>query len=329
MKQFLINTGIVAGLALLATIGLITVTLVTIDKGDYYAIAPDTKYIVLGHSHPECAINESMINNLQSFARSGAPYFYTYFKAKKLIENNEQIESLFLSFTYTDVSRIMDKKTWGNESIETRLHRYSAFMDWDDYKVLTKNNWQGVLKSQSLALQSNLKFLLGNNPSYIDHVYWGGYLRMTDCKTDSLLVYMNDLPVKKKPAELSETSLAYLDKIIALCKAHNVELFLMRTPIHEKHYSYAYEDAVQELLRHEYSKLTFLDFSKFPLKNADYRDFGHLNYKGANKFSSFFNELLQEGFPDQPDVADYVKSRMQETEKAYASFVWDREDRRN
>ena len=42
----------------------------------------------------------------------------------------------------------------------------------------------------------------------------------------------------------------------------------------------------------KFENIEFLDFNDFPLKNNEFGDFGHLNYKGAEKFSLWFNGLL-------------------------------------
>ena len=43
------------------------------------------KSIVVGHSHPECAFNDSLIQEFKNFSSSGESYFYTYPKLKNII----------------------------------------------------------------------------------------------------------------------------------------------------------------------------------------------------------------------------------------------------
>ena len=54
-----------------------------IDRGPYFSISPNATSIVLGHSHPECAFNDSLIDNCKNLAQSAESYFFTYNKLKK------------------------------------------------------------------------------------------------------------------------------------------------------------------------------------------------------------------------------------------------------
>jgi hypothetical protein len=47
--------------------------------------------------------------------------------------------------------------------------------------------------------------------------------------------------------------------------------------------------------KEKFSNIDFLDFNKFPLNDEDFADFGHLNYKGATKFSKWFNTMVNSG----------------------------------
>jgi hypothetical protein len=48
-----------------------------IEHGKYFSIKPYTEYIVLGHSHPEHALNDSFIDRFENFLKSSESYFYT------------------------------------------------------------------------------------------------------------------------------------------------------------------------------------------------------------------------------------------------------------
>ena len=56
------------------------------------------------------------------------------------------------------------------------------------------------------------------------------------------------------------------------------------------------ETNFQETLKKELNGIEFIDFSKFELSNDEFRDFDHLNYKGAIKFSKHFNNFLNSNF---------------------------------
>ena len=60
-------------------------------------VLPDTvDKIVLGHSHPECALNDSLVPGLANFSNSGEAYFYAYYKLKKILDQNKNIKTVFI-----------------------------------------------------------------------------------------------------------------------------------------------------------------------------------------------------------------------------------------
>src|SRR5690554_8088243 len=61
------------------------------------------KYIVVGHSHPECAFNDSLIPELKNISHSGESYFYSYFKTKQVVQQNTSIEVVFIEFTNNQI----------------------------------------------------------------------------------------------------------------------------------------------------------------------------------------------------------------------------------
>ena len=66
---------------------------ITIKNSANFKLKPQTKYLVLGHSHPECAFNDSLINNLKNLAQTGKnPVHQTqYFKLENY-KNQVQID---------------------------------------------------------------------------------------------------------------------------------------------------------------------------------------------------------------------------------------------
>ena len=99
----------------------------------------------------------------------------------------------------------------------------------------------------------------------------------------------------KDSTELAITNIEYLSKLINLCRQYNVKVFLIRSPLHEKSASFQNEQIFKEKLSDDFSNFEFLDFSKFPLSNSEFGDLEHLNYRGANIFSRWFDNLLKKG----------------------------------
>ena len=84
-----------------------------------------------------------------------------------------------------------------------------------------------------------------------------------------------------------------LQKIIAFCHENNLEITLIRSPQHKRLPVLRNEKEYQRVRDSLFSDLEFLDFNDFDLDDEEFSDLDHLNYKGARKFSSYFNEFMQ------------------------------------
>lgn len=279
-----------------------------INKKADFKLKTYTKYLVLGHSHPECAFNDSFITHLKNLSESAESYYYTYFKAKKVIEQNPSIETVFIEFTNNQINESMNDWIWEEAYIDYGYPKYAPFMNSSDKKVLIKNNLSGFLNSSSLSFKNNFSHILNHNFSYSNSI--GGYLSLKTNKTDSLLGCMKTNVFEEKAIPLSEINLNYLSKLLRFCQEQGKNAILIRSPQHKKHSGYSNESTYQQIRNSRYSSIEYLDFSKFPLNNAEFGDLEHLNYKGAKIFSIWFDHLLNKGLLKQKDKHEYINKEI-------------------
>jgi len=276
---------------------LITSSEYIIQKNADFKLKPNTKYLLLGHSHPECAFNDTLINNFKNLAQSGESYFYTLFKAKKTLEQNPSIETVFIEFTNEQINKSIDINIWDDKYINWRYPQYSPFMNFTDKMVLVENNLSGYLNATSLSFKNNFGRVLKQDFSYPESI--GGYLYLKRNKTDSLLKTQKVKTIKETKPQISEVNLNYLSKLIRLCKAQGKNVFLIRSPQHKKYAGYSNENTYQNLRKSRYTSIGYLDFSKFPLHNSQFGDLEHLNHKGATIFSNWFAQLIKSGLLEE------------------------------
>ncbi len=112
---------------------------ILIEKNADFNIKNDTKTIIIGHSHSECAYNDSLIENFENFSLSGESYYYTFPKVKKIIEHNPQIETVFIEFTNNQISKNVEKWIWDKKYISYYYPIYSPFIDFQDKLSLVVN----------------------------------------------------------------------------------------------------------------------------------------------------------------------------------------------
>lgn len=285
---------------------LIQSTEYVINKNSNFKLNTNTKYLVLGHSHSECAFNDSLIDNFKNLSQSGESYYYTYFKTKKIIEQNPSIETVFIEFTNNQINESMNNWIWEGKYMNYRYPQYSPFMNLTDKMVLVKNNLPGYLNSISISFKKNFSRVVNNDFSYSNSI--GGYLYLERDKTDSLLNKINYSDEKTIP--LSALNLNYLSKIVRYCEEQGKNVFLIRSPQHKKYSGYSNESTYQQIRKSHYPPIEYLDFSKFPLKNSEFGDLEHLNHKGAKIFSIWFDQLLNTEFLEDNNKQVYIDEKI-------------------
>ncbi len=275
-----------------------------VDKESDFKLDSNPKYLVLGHSHPACAFNDSIIKNLKNLSYPRESYFYTYFKTQKTLEQNPSIEVVFIEFTNNQIDSTMNDWIWGDENIGFFYSTYSPFMGISDKMLLAENNISGYYNAVSLSFKHNLLRLIKRDFLYRREI--GGYWYLNKNETDSLagLIKENNFPIHKN--EISQTNLNWLSKLIKYCKEKHKRVILIRSPQHEKYSEFPNETIYQEIRKKDFSSTEYLDFSKFPLPNSEFGDLDHLNYKGAIIFSNWFAHLLSENILEKDNKQAFI-----------------------
>jgi len=293
MSKFIKQTVLflVASILMLAVI--ILVPNYIINKKSRFVISNKSKIVLFGHSHPECAFNDTLINSLKNLSHSAEPYFYTYQKVKMVLLQNPQIETVLIEFTNNQIDAKMDEWTWGYKYMSSMFPKYTPFMDRADIGLLVKNNPKDFMNCLSVSTRTNLTRLLTSNYEFTNVI--GGYLRINNSQTNSTADSSTTPPIKITTERLSFVNLHYLQKIIVYCAVRGKRVFLVRSPQHRSYEYLKNEDEFLRIRQKMFSSVEFLDFNKFPIADDGFADFGHLNYKGASKFSNWFNIMLNSG----------------------------------
>ena len=98
---------------------------------------------------------------------------------------------------------------------------------------------------------------------------------------------------KNRKSKISDINIHYLKKIVDLCKLKKVHIFLFRTPIHNALKSTFDELKFQSIRKQYFSNIKYIDNIDFQISNEEFGDLEHLNYRGAKKYSIFFNTIVQ------------------------------------
>ncbi len=258
--------------------------------GADFSIPGDNTMLLLGHSHPECAIDDQLVPGLFHAAQAGESYFYTYQKARLLLHNNPQIQTVLIEFTNNQIHPVMEGWIWGDVYMGNRFPLLALWMPWEDIRFLYQHNPGGLSGSIPLVFQQQVKFIAGGM-KYRSKA--GGFLGQNWSRVDSLAAAQ---PVDAPPLDsLARHNLAYLEKLVAFCREEGKQVVLIRSPQHPALEVTKYEDLYQAERRNRFADIPYLDFDHFPLPDSLYADLEHLNSAGAQVFSAWFQLQLEEG----------------------------------
>lgn len=309
MKFFLKKTIVFLFFSTIAVVSVFIISNIIIRKNASYIIENDNEYLVIGHSHSECAINDTLVKNLTNMSLGGEAYFWTFLKIKQLISQNEKVNTVFIEFSNNQIGIAKDDWIWGDACLSNSLPTYYPFLTTEDISLLLDNNRNGFIKSTSKTFRRNLIRIASFNYQFNSNI--GSYHRLNNVITDSLINTSNIQRYQSEKVELSNSNIDYLEKIIDFLKSKNIHVFLIRSPQHEKYTERSNEDVFMEILKNRFSDVDFFDFNDFPLKNNEFADFGHLNYSGANTFSVWLNEIIEKGLFSKIEKEKFIKSEIQ------------------
>ncbi len=246
---------------------------------------------MVGNSHPEVAYNDSLISNFKNIASSGEAYLYSYYKLKKVLEQNNEIETVFVEYTNVVVDSEMNEWTWGNTFISKYYPNYGSFFNFRDTGLLLKTNLKSLINNFSVLNKKNL--LRGFNNDYDFKKYLGGYKYKEpnnfEKKVKTLTYEIN----KHSITDTSMLNIDYLQEIVQLCLDHNKNICFIRTPQHRLMKMRNNEKIFLEIYNENFNNIPLLDFNNYIMSDSDFIDTQHLNHKGANKISKKLNALLK------------------------------------
>lgn len=277
---FLIITGIVS-----LIVGFLSVL---ISKQTFdYKIKEKKNILIVGNSHTECSVNDSIISHSVNLSQSASSYFYSYMKIREFTKYNPQIDTLILSFS--DNNLFSEKEKWfsSSEKIKNKMTRHIVFFNKDDYLDLFKSNPLEV-GFQTFILYSDFYNLHTQKRDFI-----GSYNKINVNKIDEAIIEFNRSP-PKICQEIADSELKYLIKIYEFTQENKIKLILLNTPIHpilQKHFEVIKPRNLQ-IVSAKMPNATYFDHTSFVLENSMYADLSHLNNKGSNKYSEFLQSIF-------------------------------------
>ncbi|MDR1810197.1 MAG: hypothetical protein LBR34_07330 [Prevotella sp.] len=283
MKKFIIYVLLLFGGFLFSDMLLVYFTRKSLAEHSI-KLPPDKRVLILGDSHLECALNDSILDNAVNLCLSGEAYIYTYIKMKLVLAANPQIKTIWLSYNFHSLSADTEDWLYNKEGV-LNIDRYACFFEKEEKTFFSKNvrYYLSIMRLPYTYRKLLLKNILGVTTNYSDW-RWGGYLRLDKnnlSKSASTEVIFPSSSIQK----------LYLDNIVEYCLYNNVNLIFINSPV--KDVSTDKLKNFREYKNVNYSNIQLWNYSTFSLPDSCFADAEHLNYKGAEIFSKYLQHLSQ------------------------------------
>ncbi len=254
-------------------------------------LSEEVKYIVIGNSHPECALNDSIVKGMSNWGKSGEALFYSVLKGKKLLEDNPQVRLICVELSINQLDSHMYEWVYSPKYMERAFRSYGFLFENWQWKHFFKKDPVSYIKANFFSDRKYLNYLLLSSGAVESEMEWGGYQSHSESKLDSLLETHHpcDKDVILSPME---ENVSALQDFIQFAKMRGVEVVLIRCPTHPLQ-GKCWEKSFEAIRQQYFGDVLFIDFQDWPFLNEEYLDFEHLNSKGAEKFTPIFDSIVR------------------------------------
>jgi len=276
-----------------------------------FVIDKKINILILGDSHSEAAFNDKIIPNSVNYAFSAEHYLFTYFKLKKIIEANPQINKVVLSFAAHNISKNIDDVIFLDTRNSRSFARYFMLLNRESIWECKSNsqNWKiNYLKWKfSIPFQLKLelkliykvlffKKILVKDYPFIGKFYKSKHHVFSNLNNEILNHYFTNNSISKE----SDLNIKYLNKIVDFVRAKKIKLYLINTPQHKKYreripifFKKEYKLLSNKLVNKDTSLIKIIDLSEININDTCYGDYHHVNYYGATIVSNKIIDVVK------------------------------------
>lgn len=286
MKKFIIKSII---FCISAIITFIIFGLIICSNRDKTLKLPDNCTIaLLGNSHIECAVNDTVLKNSFNFARSAERTEFIFSKVKLLKKYNPELDTIVIGYDnvlcFQSADSAFSSELYSPYFYDT--HNFSSIS-----KILTNSSFKYI--NGHIAHPFDWFKLLQIGESIInskinikDMTNLGGYLYLERDKLKEDIKRKHNK--KNNNGDFDKLSVYFLDETLKFCHENNIIVIFLCPPQHKK--SVFDNKFYREYYAQNYSNFKFYDFKDMELPDSCFGDLDHLNYKGAKVFSEYLEK---------------------------------------
>jgi len=261
--------------------------------------------LICGASHLMCALDDKIIPNSTNTCLPSESYYYTYYKLKKILYNDNDLKYILLGLSFSSFGENFDNQIYETGKISYMYPKYFLILENREKLSLLKKNPTGLLKSIPYIFK-NAFITFSKSNKYINYPFWGNFSdnENTNLSDENIKAAINRHYYNTDSdllQDFSDIQLEYLMKIVDLYNEKKIQLYLINAPLSNEYFS----EIPEKFINHYYSivkKLKFtknvkiLDYHNYQLPKNYFRDADHLNSYGAKiiseKIISEINDFL-------------------------------------
>lgn len=290
--------------ATLLIFGSLMNSLIKIYLFNNYSISQDSNLLVFGDSHAECAFNDTELN-VQNFGyRTETPNFSLLKMNHLFVDVDKTDKKVIIIISPHNISKWHEYRSFRLDTSASRISRFWGIVDnsfiYRDYNELP-------IKTR---MTLHLKKLFGapnvEGSFKVKNAFKGGYYKNKDTSIVSRFQarkayerhFGNEYFKFKNEKSLKLIEMYY--EIFSFLADKNFQVYVVGTPIQNNYLSLIsdeqlinYQDFLNQL-KQKYSNIQILELSKLKIPQNYFLDADHLNFEGAEYFTSFIKNEITE-----------------------------------
>lgn len=262
--------------------------ILSLTRSETCRLPNEENIIFLGNSHCEFGINDELIPNSFNFGINAERPQFIYAKSKLLKKYNPQIDTIFICYDNVLLFHGSD-----SEFTDDIMHSYYYDMyDWEDVKYICKYGSFEYITSYFAYVFNILKLppilkSLYSDVDVRDMKNIGGSQKLYRDALDRAILEQND---NVKTTLCDTLSLYFMNKTIEYCHNNGVQVLFIFPPQHYKCKS----DTVTylDVYNSHFQQIPLYDCRTMQMPDSCFSDLTHLNYRGADVFSSYIRDSI-------------------------------------
>lgn len=248
--------------------------LATSAKAKSLRIDDSITNVFLGDSHIRYAIDDSMLSNSINLGNSSESVYFTYYKLKQLLNSNSSVETVYVGFSYHNISSYYDEYIYGQYS-QSVAPNYFYVLPLTEQLQMIKWNFKALPSFMAATLKTGIRIWRNENTfegGFDNRFYDTAANRATMDKRLEHQFFTNDTL-----NSFSSLNIRYFDNIAELSQEYEVELIIVNTPLHAYYQSQLpqkFIDKYHALIKSH--NLRTIDMSHLELSDSSYQKEGDL-----------------------------------------------------